>query len=48
VAFVDDRAGNCESAASLGINAIHFKSPEQFAQRLQELGVVFEMETVSS
>jgi putative hydrolase of the HAD superfamily len=48
VAFIDDRAGNCESAASLGINAIHFKSPEQFGQRLRELGVSFAMETVNA
>lgn len=48
VVFVDDRAGNCESAASTGMHAIHFQSPQQFGAKLQELGVVFQAEAVSS
>ncbi len=38
--FVDDRAGNVEGAARLGIRAVQFTSAEQVAADLERLGVV--------
>jgi putative hydrolase of the HAD superfamily len=38
--FVDDRPGNVEGAARLGIHAVRFQSPEQVAADLARLGVV--------
>ncbi len=37
--FIDDRELNVERAALVGIRAIHYQSPEQLRQNLQELGV---------
>lgn len=39
VAFVDDRQGNCEAAADLGIHAIHYQDEAQFARELERLGI---------
>ena len=38
--FVDDRPANVEGAARLGIHAVQFESPTQFANELTRLGVV--------
>ncbi len=38
--FVDDRAGNVEGAARLGIHAVQFTSVDQVAADLERLGVV--------
>lgn len=38
--FVDDRPANVEGAARLGIHAVQFESPAQFANDLVRLGVV--------
>jgi glucose-1-phosphatase len=38
--FVDDRPANVEGAARLGIHAVQFESPAQFASDLLHLGVV--------
>jgi putative hydrolase of the HAD superfamily len=38
--FVDDRPANVEGAARVGIHAVRFESPEQFAAALTRLGVV--------
>jgi putative hydrolase of the HAD superfamily len=38
--FVDDRPGNVEGAARLGMHAVLFQSPEQCAAELTRLGVV--------
>ena len=38
--FVDDRAGNVEGAARLGMQAVQFESPAQLADDLLRLGVV--------
>jgi putative hydrolase of the HAD superfamily len=37
--FIDDRTGNAEAAAALGVHAIRFESPEQLAEELKSLGV---------
>jgi len=37
--FIDDRALNLESAARLGMHAIHMKSAAQLGTELQKLGV---------
>ena len=39
VAFVDDRQGNCDAAANLGIHAICYQDETQFAQELERLGI---------
>jgi putative hydrolase of the HAD superfamily len=39
VAFVDDRQGNCDAAADLGIHAICYQDEIQFARELERLGV---------
>jgi len=38
--FVDDRPANVEAAARVGIHAVQFESPAQFADELRRLGVV--------
>ena len=38
--FVDDRPGNVEGALRVGIHAVRFESPTQFASELTRLGVV--------
>lgn len=38
--FVDDRPANVEGAARLGIHAVQFESPAQFANDLLRLGIV--------
>jgi putative hydrolase of the HAD superfamily len=38
--FVDDRPGNIEGAARVGLHAVLFQSPEQCAAELTRLGVV--------
>ena len=38
--FIDDNIYNIEAAANMGIEAIHFTSPAQLRQRLQELEVL--------
>jgi glucose-1-phosphatase len=38
--FVDDRPANVQGAARLGIHAVQFGSPPQFADDLRRLGVV--------
>jgi putative hydrolase of the HAD superfamily len=37
--FVDDRPANVEGAAQVGMHAVRFESPEQFAAELARLGV---------
>ena len=37
--FIDDKPENCEAAEALGMNAIHFKSPEQLAGALSGFGI---------
>ena len=37
--FIDDKLENCEAAEALGMNAIHFKSPEQLAGALSGFGI---------
>jgi putative hydrolase of the HAD superfamily len=39
VAFIDDRAGNAEAAAELGIHAIHYQGPERLERELAALGI---------
>src|SRR5882724_1814857 len=39
--FIDDRALNLESAARLGMHAIHMKSAAQLEQELKKLGVTW-------
>jgi putative hydrolase of the HAD superfamily len=39
VVFIDDRAGNAEAAAALGIHAIHYQGSEGLAHALAELGI---------
>ena len=38
--FVDDRPSNVEGAARVGIRAVRFESPDQFAGELARLGVM--------
>jgi putative hydrolase of the HAD superfamily len=40
-AFVDDRQENCDAAQSVGIHAIRYQNPAQFAKDLDRLGVEF-------
>jgi putative hydrolase of the HAD superfamily len=42
VIFIDDRAGNAEAAASLGINAIRYEGSAHLTGRLRELGIEVE------
>jgi putative hydrolase of the HAD superfamily len=42
VVFIDDRAGNVEAAAGLGINAIQYQGSAQLADALARLGVEVE------
>jgi putative hydrolase of the HAD superfamily len=39
VAFIDDRRGNCDAAAALGIHAIHYLDEAQCVQALERLGL---------
>jgi putative hydrolase of the HAD superfamily len=39
VAFIDDRQGNCDAAAALGIHAIHYLDEAQCVQALERLGL---------
>ena len=39
VAFIDDRPGNCDAAAALGIHAIHYLDEAQCVQALERLGL---------
>jgi putative hydrolase of the HAD superfamily len=39
VAFIDDREGNCDAAAALGIHAICYQDEAQCAQALEKLGL---------
>jgi putative hydrolase of the HAD superfamily len=39
VAFIDDRQGNCDAAAALGIHAICYQDPAQCVRALEALGV---------
>jgi putative hydrolase of the HAD superfamily len=39
VVFIDDRKGNCEAAAALGIHAICYQDEAQCAQALERLGL---------
>lgn len=39
--FTDDSLRNIKGAASVGLNAIHFQSPEQLAADLRKMGIVF-------
>lgn len=45
--FVDDNADNCESAAALGITALHFTDPASLRDRLVRLGMLGERRLVS-
>jgi HAD superfamily hydrolase (TIGR01509 family) len=38
--FVDDRQGNCDAAAALGIDAIRFEDAKQLRQALRERGLL--------
>lgn len=38
--FIDDNKRNIEAASSLGIQCIHFKSPDQLEQELQKLKLI--------
>ena len=38
--FIDDNLRNIKAAEELGINSIHFQSPEQLQQDLQQLGAL--------
>ena len=37
--FIDDSLRNIEAANNLGINGIHFKSPEQLTQQLKTYNI---------
>jgi putative hydrolase of the HAD superfamily len=39
VVFIDDRRGNCDAAAALGIHAIHYLDEAQCVQALERLGL---------
>ena len=41
--FIDDSKPNIETALKLGLQGIHFQSPEQLAQDLKELGVTYKL-----
>jgi putative hydrolase of the HAD superfamily len=42
VVFIDDRAGNVEVAAGLGIHAIRYEGSEKLAKALEHLGIELE------
>ena len=42
VVFIDDREGNAEAAAALGIHAIRYAGPEQLTGELAKLGIEVE------
>lgn len=42
VVFIDDRAGNVEVAAGLGIHAIRYEGSEKLANALEKLGIELE------
>ena len=42
VVFIDDRAGNVEVAAGLGIHAIRYEGSEKLAKALEQLGIELE------
>lgn len=37
--FIDDKPENCRAAADFGMNAIHFRSPDQLTRDLAQLGI---------
>jgi putative hydrolase of the HAD superfamily len=37
--FIDDKQENCEAAEAVGMQAIHFQSPQQLAGELVEFGI---------
>ncbi len=37
--FIDDKQENCDAAGALGMQTIHFKSPEQLCAELAEYGI---------
>ncbi|WP_213804331.1 HAD-IA family hydrolase [Granulicella sp. dw_53] len=37
--FIDDKLDNCRAATALGMNAIHFQSPEQLIHEFAQLGI---------
>jgi FMN phosphatase YigB (HAD superfamily) len=37
--FIDDKIENCETATTLGMQVIHFKSPAQLKGGLAQLGI---------
>lgn len=39
--FIDDMAVNLEAAARFGIRTIRFENPEQCAERLRELNLLY-------
>ncbi len=40
--FIDDNLRNIRAAEDMGIESIHFQSPEQLNSQLQQLGVLFQ------
>jgi HAD superfamily hydrolase (TIGR01509 family) len=38
--FVDDRQGNCDAAAELGLHAIRFENAEGLTKDLEEIGLL--------
>jgi putative hydrolase of the HAD superfamily len=45
VAFIDDRQGNCDAAAALGIHAICYHDEAQCVRALEQLGLEIGVET---
>lgn len=41
--FIDDSAGNVAAARQLGLNAIHFTSPEQMLAELLQMGISYSL-----
>ncbi len=41
--FIDDSAGNVAAACQLGLNAIHFTSPEQMQAELLQMGISYSL-----
>jgi HAD superfamily hydrolase (TIGR01509 family) len=37
--FIDDKLDNCRAATALGMVAVHFQTPEQLIQDLNQLGI---------
>jgi epoxide hydrolase-like predicted phosphatase len=37
--FIDDQPDNCRAATALGINALHFQSPDQLTRQLAQFGI---------